>query len=225
VITHGGPPSAFTQTFIGGAAHYPIAAFAERGYAVLRPNIRGSTGYGKDFRYANYGDWGGNDFQDVMKGVDDLVAQGIADPDRLGVMGWSYGGYMTSWTVTQTHRFKAASIGAPITDLASLNGIADMSTFVPDYFGGEAWEKTELYIERSPLYQVKGVSTPVLLQHGGADTVCPLSQSKEFYDALLKRGVPVRLTVYPRSGHGPSESKFVLHIMQENLAWFEEHLR
>lgn len=225
VITHGGPPSSFTQTFIGGAGHYPIAAFAERGYAVLRPNIRGSTGYGKDFRYANYEDWGGGDFQDMMKGVDQLIAQGIADPDRLGVMGWSYGGYMTSWTITQTHRFKAASIGAPITDLASLSGIADMSTFVPDYFGGEAWEKTDLYIQRSPLYQVKGIATPVLLQHGGADTVCPLSQSKEFYDALLKRGVPVRLTVYPRSGHGPSESKFVLQIMEENLAWFEDHLR
>lgn len=225
VITHGGPPSSFTQTFIAGASHYPIAAFAAHGYAVLRPNIRGSTGYGKDFRYANYGDWGGRDFQDMMSGVDYLVARGIADPERLGVMGWSYGGYMTSWTVTQTKRFKAASIGAPITDLASLNGTADMATFVPDYFGGEAWEKPELYIQRSPLYQVKGVSTPVLLQHGAADTVCPLSQSQEFYDALVKRGVTVRMTVYPRSGHSVRESKFVLHIMQENLAWFEQHVR
>lgn len=225
VITHGGPPMAFAQTFIGSVSHYPIAVFAERGYAVLRPNIRGSTGYGKDFRYKNYDDWGGKDFEDMMSGVDHLVADGIADPERLGVMGWSYGGYMTAWTVTQTKRFKAASIGAPITDLASLNGIADMSTFVPDYFGGEAWEKTELYIQRSPLYQVKGVSTPVLLQHGAADTVCPLSQSKEFYDALVKRRVPVRLTVYPRSGHGITESKLVRHIAEENLEWFDQHLR
>jgi dipeptidyl aminopeptidase/acylaminoacyl peptidase len=225
VITHGGPPSAFTQTFIGSPAHYPIAAFAERGYAVLRPNIRGSTGYGKDFRYANYADWGGQDFQDMMSGVDYLIDKGIGDPERLGVMGWSYGGYMTAWTVTQTKRFRAASIGAPITDLASLNGIADMTTFVPDYFHGEAWEKPEPYIQRSPLYQVKGVSTPVLLQHGAADTVCPLPQSKEFYDALVKMGVEVRMTIYPRSGHIVRESKFVLHIMQENLDWFDQHLR
>jgi dipeptidyl aminopeptidase/acylaminoacyl peptidase len=225
VIMHGGPPSSFTQTFIANASPYPTSAFAERGYAVLRPNIRGSTGYGKDFRYANYGDWGGKDFEDMMDGVDYLVAQGIADPERLGVMGWSYGGYMTAWTVTQTRRFKAASIGAPITDLASLNGTADMATFVPDYFGGEAWEKPQLYLQRSPLYQVNGVSTPVLLQHGELDTICPLSQSREFYDALIKRGVAVRMTIYPRSGHGVREPKFVRQIMQENLDWFEQHLR
>lgn len=224
VITHGGPPMAFTQTFIGSSSTYPIAAFAERGYAVLRPNIRGSTGYGRDFRYANYGDWGGKDFADMMAGVDYLIQKGIADPERLGVMGWSYGGFMTAWTITQTKRFKAASIGAPITDLASLNGTADMATFVPDYFGGEAWEKPEVYMRRSPLFQVAAVSTPVLLQHGADDTVCPLSQSQEFYDALVKRGVTARMVVYPSSGHGIREPKFIRHIMEENLEWFERYL-
>ncbi len=224
VLSHGGPPMAFTQTFIGNASSYPIAAFAERGYAVLRSNVRGSTGYGKQFRYANYGDWGGGDFEDMMAGVDHVVAMGVADPERLGVMGWSYGGFMTAWAITQTRRFKAASIGAPVTDLVSLNGTADMATFVPDYFGGESWEKPDPYIKHSPIFQVKGVTTPTLMQHGIIDTVVPLSQGQEFYNALLRQGVTVRMVVYPRSGHGITESKFLLHVMQENLAWFEKYL-
>ncbi len=224
VISHGGPPMAFTQTFIGSASPYPIAAFAERGYAVLRSNVRGSTGYGKQFRYANYGDWGGGDFRDMMAGVHHVIGMGLAGPDRLGIMGWSYGGFMTAWAITQTHQFKAASIGAPVTDLASLNGTADMATFVPDYFGGESWEKPYVYIRHSPVFQAKGVTTPVLMQHGTLDTVVPLAQGQEFYNALVRQGVEVRMVLYPRSGHGLRESRFVLQSMQENLAWFEKHL-
>ena len=224
VISHGGPPMAFTQTFIGSPGSYPIAAFAERGYAVLRSNVRGSTGYGKAFRYANYGDWGGGDFRDMMAGVDHVIALGVADPERLGIMGWSYGGFMTAWAITQTHRFKAASIGAPVTDLVSLNGTADMATFVPDYFGGESWEKLDAYIRHSPVFQAKGVTTPALMQHGTLDTVVPLSQGQEFYNALVRQGVEVRMLLYPRSGHGLRESKFVLQSMQENLAWFDKYL-
>ena len=143
-------------------------------------DIRGSTGYGKDFRYKNYDDWGGKDFEDMMSGVDHLVADGIADPERLGVMGWSYGGYMTAWTVTQTKRFKAASIGAPITDLASLNGIADMSAFVPDYFGGEAWEKTELYIQRSPLPGEGRFDAGTASARGGPSRFVPFLRARSF---------------------------------------------
>ena len=139
-LSHGGPPGNFSQSFIAMAGHYPIAAFSARGYAVLRSNVRGSTGYGKRFRYANYLDWGGGDFHDMMAGVDKVIQMGVADPDRLGVAGWSYGGYMTSWAITQTHRFKAASIGAPVTDLAAMDGTADMWTFVPDYMHAESWE-------------------------------------------------------------------------------------
>ncbi len=112
LVIHGGPMGAFMQTYDGTATYYPIAAFASRGYAVLRANVRGSSGYGKKFRFANYGDWGGGDYKDLMSGVDHVIDLGVADPDRLGVMGWSYGGYMTSWIITQTHRFKAASVGA-----------------------------------------------------------------------------------------------------------------
>ncbi|MGA8595540.1 MAG: S9 family peptidase [Bryobacteraceae bacterium] len=224
VISHGGPPSNFSQDFIALPSHYPIAAFASRGYAVLRSNVRGSTGYGKRFRYANYSDWGGGDFHDMMAGVDKVIEMGVADPARLGIAGWSYGGYMTSWAITQTHRFKAASIGAPVTDLASMNGTADMWTFTPDYMHAESWENPEVYIKHSPVYNAKGVTTPALIQQGSDDTVVPLGQGEEYYNALQAQGVPVRMVVYPRSGHSPRESKIVRNIMQENLAWFDKYL-
>ena len=136
VIVHGGPTGVFVRSFTGVPTVYPVAIFAARGYAVLRCNVRGSSGYGRAFRYANYRDWGGADYRDIMSGVDALVARGIADPERLGVMGWSYGGYMTSWIVTQTRRFKAASVGAGVTNLMSFTGTADIPSFIPDYFGG-----------------------------------------------------------------------------------------
>lgn len=224
VISHGGPPDGFSQVFIASPAHYPIAAFAARGYAVLRSNVRGSTGYGKRFRYANYEDWGFGDFQDMMAGVDKVIEMGVADPGRLGIAGWSYGGYMTSWAITQTHRFKAASIGAPVTDLASMNGTADMWTFTPDYMHAESWENPEIYIKHSPVYNAKGVTTPALIQQGHDDSVVPLGQGEEFYNALQAQGVPVRMVVYPRSNHTPRESKIVRNIMQENLDWFDKYL-
>src|SRR6185295_16584631 len=114
LVIHGGPTGVFVRTFTGGPTVYPVSVFAGRGYAVLRCNVRGSSGYGRDFRHANYRDWGGGDYRDIMAGVDALVARGIADPARMGVMGWSYGGYMTSWIITQTKRFKAASVGAGV---------------------------------------------------------------------------------------------------------------
>jgi dipeptidyl aminopeptidase/acylaminoacyl peptidase len=224
VISHGGPPSNFSQSFIASPSHYPIAAFSSRGYVILCSNVRGSTGYGKQFRYANYDDWGGGDFQDMMAGVDKVIEMGIADQQRLGIAGWSYGGYMTSWAITQTHRFQAASIGAPVTDLTSMNGTADMWTFVPDYMHAESWEKPEIYIKRSPVYNAKGVTTPALLQHGSDDTVVPIGQSEEYYNALQAQGAPVKMIVYPRSGHGPTETKIVRRIMQDNLKWFQMYL-
>src|SRR5205807_6959998 len=112
MVIHAGPTGVFVQRFIANRQLYPTAAFAAQGYAVLRANPRGSSGYGKKFRYANYKDWGGGDYQDLMAGVDKVMAMGVADPERLGVMGWSYGGYMTSSSITQTKRFKAAPAGA-----------------------------------------------------------------------------------------------------------------
>ena len=221
IVIHGGPTGVFTRSFIGTASPYPVAAFAAQGYAVLRCNVRGSGGYGRKFRYANMGDWGGGDYKDIMTGVDHVVAMGVADPDRLGVMGWSYGGYMTSWIVTQTRRFKAASCGAGVSNLMSFTGTSDIPSFIPDYFGGEYWDNFDAWRSHSAMFNVKGVTTPTLIQHGEADERVPVSQSYEFYNALKRQGVTTKLTVYPRQPHGFEEPKMTLDAARANLAWFD----
>ena len=221
---HGGPTGVFQQTFIGGRGVYPLATFAARGYAILRPNPRGSSGYGTEFRRANLRDWGFGDYQDLMAGVDRVIEMGVADPDRLGVMGWSYGGFMTTWIVTQTPRFKAASAGAPVTNLMSFNGTADIPAFVPDYFGGQFWEVLDLYQKHSPIFNVKNVTTPTMIQQGDADVRVPISQGYEFYNALKVKGVPTRMLVLPRQPHGPTEPKMQLAAMNANLEWFEKYI-
>ena len=221
---HGGPAGVFTQTFVAARGIYPLASFSAQGYAVLRPNPRGSSGYGKTFRHANRKDWGGGDYRDLMAGVDEVIGRGIADPERLGVMGWSYGGFMTSWTITQTKRFKAASVGAGVTNLMSFNGTADIPSFVPDYFGAESWENLELYRAHSAMFQVKGVTTPTLILHGEVDLRVPVSQGYEFYNALKRQKVPVKMVTYPRQPHGINEPKFVLDIGERLLEWFNRYL-
>ena len=221
---HGGPTGVFQQTFIGGRGVYPLATFAARGYAILRSNPRGSSGYGTEFRRANMKDWGGADYQDLMSGVDKVIEMGVADPDKLGVMGWSYGGFMTTWIVTQTKRFKAASAGAPVTNLMSFNGTADIPAFVPDYFGGQFWEAMDLYQKHSPIFNVKGVTTPTMIQQGDADVRVPISQGYEFYNALKVQGVPTRMLVLPRQPHGPNEPKMQLAAMKANLEWFDKYI-
>lgn len=221
---HGGPTGVFQQTFIGGRGVYPLATFASRGYAILRPNPRGSSGYGTDFRRANMRDWGGADYQDLMSGVDKVIEMGVGDPNRLGVMGWSYGGYMTTWIVTQTKRFKVASAGAPVTNLMSFNGTADIPAFVPDYFGGQFWEALDAYQKHSPIFNVKGVTTPTMIEHGEADVRVPISQGYEFYNALKVQGVPTRMIVLPRQPHGPNEPKMQLAVMNANLEWFDKYI-
>jgi dipeptidyl aminopeptidase/acylaminoacyl peptidase len=222
---HGGPTGVFSETFIGRGSVYPVAVFASRGYAVLRPNPRGSTGYGKDFRFANYNDWGGKDYEDDQTGVDHVIAMGLADPDRLAIMGWSYGGYMTSWTITQTQRFKAAAVGAGVTDLWSFTGTADIPGFLPDYFGGEPWQQFENFRKHSPITFVKNVTTPTLVLHGEADDRVPTSQGYEYYHALKTRGVTTKMVVYPRQPHGFQEPKFVLDVAQRHLDWVEKYVR
>jgi dipeptidyl aminopeptidase/acylaminoacyl peptidase len=235
LIIHGGPAGVFTRTFIGspvsstsGTRHatstYPIAAFAAKGFAVLRCNVRGSSGYGKEFRHANVNDWGGGDFKDLMAGVDEVVSRGIADPDRLGVMGWSYGGYMTTWVIGHTGRFKAASIGAAVTDLISFAGTSDIHSFLPSYFGGEPWDRAVKYREHSPIAHIKEVKTPTLIQHGEDDERVPIGQGYELYDALKRRTCPVEMVVYPRAHHAIQEPKLLLDAMKRNLEWFEKHL-
>ena len=224
VIVHGGPAGVFVQSYIAGRGVYPVAAFAAEGFAVLRPNPRGSSGYGKKFRYANYKDWGGGDYRDIMTGVDHVLAMGVADPERLGVMGWSYGGFMTSWIITQTKRFKAASVGAGVTNLLSFTGTADIPGFIPDYFGTEFWDNLDAYRNHSAMFHVKGASTTTLIQHGERDLRVPLSQGQELYNALKRQSVNVRMVVYPREPHGLQEPRHVLRAAKDNLDWFRKHV-
>ncbi|MGH9338895.1 MAG: S9 family peptidase [Acidobacteriota bacterium] len=225
VVLHGGPMGWFDEHFLGSPGIYPLATFAARGYAILRPNIRGSGGYGKNFRFANLNDWGGKDYEDLMAGVDHVISMGIADPDRLAVMGWSYGGYMTSWVITQTRRFKAAVVGAGVTNLWSCAGSMDIQGFLPDYFSGEPWDNLDTYLKHSPMYYVKGVTTPTLILHGELDRRVPVSQGYELYNALRRQGVRTKMVVYPRMTHGPSEPQTRLDIMHRHLDWVESHLR
>jgi dipeptidyl aminopeptidase/acylaminoacyl peptidase len=222
---HGGPAGVFQQTCIaanGGV--YPIATLTEQGYAVLRPNPRGSSGYGAEFRMANRKDWGGMDYQDIMSGVDQVIKMGVADETRMGVMGWSYGGFMSSWIVGHTDRFKVASIGAPVVDLAHQNLTDDIEGFLPSYFKSDPWNDWTLYDTHSPLRFVQNVKTPVLLQHGEADLRVPFSNSVMFYNALRRRDVPVRLLALPRQPHGPQEPRMVLKTMQTNVEWMNQYL-
>jgi dipeptidyl aminopeptidase/acylaminoacyl peptidase len=221
---HGGPAGAFNETFIGASGLYPIAAFAAHGWAVLRANPRGSTNYGLPFRAANVNDWGGGDFGDLMSGVDSVIQMGVADSNRLAVMGWSYGGYMTNWVITQTNRFKCAAAGAGLSNLISMWGTNDIPSTLDDYFDGTWYEQPDRYIKMSPLAHVGNVTTPELILHGEADIRVPTSQGYEMYHALKRKGVPAEMVVYPRTPHGPQEPKFVLDIMQRHIAWVAKYL-
>jgi dipeptidyl aminopeptidase/acylaminoacyl peptidase len=224
VMVHGGPTGVFVRSYTGAPSPYSVAGFATHGFAVLRGNVRGSGGYGREFRYANYKDWGGGDYQDILSGVDALIAKGVADPDRLGIMGWSYGGYMTSWVITQTKRFKAASVGAGVTNLMSFTGTADIPSFIPDYFGGEYWDTFDTWRARSAMFNVKGVTTPTLIQHGESDRRVPISQGYELYNALKRQGVTTKMVVYPRQPHGIQEPKLMRDAMTRNLEWFDRYV-
>jgi dipeptidyl aminopeptidase/acylaminoacyl peptidase len=222
---HGGPAGVFVRSFIANRGTYPIAAFAAQGWAVLRCNIRGSSGYGAKFRHANLKDWGGKDYQDLMAGVDHVIALGVADPNRLGVCGWSYGGYMTSWIITQTKRFKAASIGAPVTNLMSFTGTADIPSFIPDYFGAEFWDNPAIYRAHSAMFNIKGAATPTMIQQGEQDVRVPIQQGYELYNALKRQGTTVKMVAYPRQPHGLQEPRLLLDAAGRNIEWFMTHLK
>jgi dipeptidyl aminopeptidase/acylaminoacyl peptidase len=225
LIIHGGPAGVYTQSFIGNRSPYPMAVYAAEGYAMLRANPRGSSGYGHKFRHANYKDWGGMDYQDLMTGVDHVIAMGVADPERMGVMGWSYGGFMTSWVITQTRRFKAASIGAPVTNLMSFTGTTDIPSFVPDYFGAEFWDNLDAYRQHSAMFNVKNASTPAIILHGERDARVHFAQGMEMYNALKRQGVLVKMIAYPRQPHGLQEPRLVLDAARRNVEWFAQYVK
>lgn len=221
---HGGPAGAFSQGFTGAPGIYMIQTFAQEGYAVLRPNPRGSTGYGRDFRYANVADWGYGDMDDLMAGVDHLIDMGVADPDRLLLMGWSYGGYMTSFAVTRTDRFKAASMGAGLPNLISMVTTTDIQEYLAAHMGTEFWEDFDAYERHSAIYRIANVTTPTQVIHGAVDQRVPFTQGQEFYRALQRRGVDTEMLILPRTPHGPQEPKLLMEVTPRILTWFQRHL-
>lgn len=220
---HGGPAGVFSQTFTGSVGAYQTQTLAQRGYAILRPNPRGSTGYGKDFRYANIRDWGYGDYQDIMAGVDQAIDRGVADPERLFVMGWSYGGYLTSYVVTRTERFRAASMGAGLPNLVSMVHTTDIQDYLVAHMGAELWDDYAVYEKHSAMYRLAKITTPTQIIHGAEDLRVPFDQGRELYIGLQRRGVPTEMVVYPRTPHGPREPKFVMDVTPRILTWFAKH--
>ncbi|HEY8713300.1 MAG TPA: S9 family peptidase [Thermoanaerobaculia bacterium] len=238
-FVHGGPASHFDQAFLGYLAYiYPVQIFAADGYAVLRPNPRGTGGYGEKFRAANRDDWGGMDWIDINAGIDKVIADGIADPGRLGLMGWSYGGFMTAWAAGHSDRFKAISIGAPVVDLLSFHGTSDIRDFIPNYFPPPASTEApileemkhaplslDLLREHSPLWHLRPTKTPILIQQGEADERVPLSQGTMLYRMLDELGANVTMVTYPRSQHTPREPKLRLDVGRRNIEFMEKWVK
>jgi dipeptidyl aminopeptidase/acylaminoacyl peptidase len=222
VLAHGGPVGRWEADF-----HYwgrVGQLLASHGYAVLYPNVRGSTGYGQRFSDLSRGDLGGGDFKDLMAGVDYLIAQGIADPDRLGIGGWSYGGEMSAWAITQTQRFKAAVVGAPVINQLSELGTEEDPSGDIDFFG-VPYEHLDLLQRISPITYIKNAKTPTLILHGTEDTDNPIGQSKELFAALKYYGVECEFAIYPREPHGFREEKHNVDRMQRILRWYDSHLK
>lgn len=223
LVIHGGPMGFFDETFLGTPSVYPLAAFAQEGFFILRPNPRGSSGYGKAFRTDNIHDLGGRDFVDLISGIDILIQQGVVDEKRLGVMGWSYGGFLTAWAITQTSRFKAASMGAGYANQLSMAGTMDLDFFISTYLGSYT-DARKLYEERSPINYISNVTTPCLIQHGSHDKRVPISQAYEFHHALKQAGKEVTFIIYPGMEHRITDSNMQLEAMERNLAWFKKYV-
>ena len=219
---HGGPHGAYGNNF-----DFEMQLFAARGYAVLYTNPRGSTGYGEDFLWATWGGgWGIKDYEDVMAGVDYVLAHYPTDPKRLGVTGYSYGGFMTDWTITQTSRFAAAIAGAGISNWVSDYGTADIPRTKESEFFGAPWEAKgyELLWRQSPIHYAANVSTPTLFVHGEADLRVPIEQAEQMYTALKKRKVPARMVRYPDSYHGGWSAWNSVHRYWQELQWWDRWL-
>jgi dipeptidyl aminopeptidase/acylaminoacyl peptidase len=198
---------------------------AAKGYAVLSPNYRGSSGYGDKFMTDLIGRENDIEVEDILTGVDAMVERGIADPDRLGVIGWSNGGYLTNCLITKTDRFKAASSGAGILDMVIQWGTEDTPGHVVNYMQGLPWANPEAYEKASPLYILDKVRTPTLIHQGGNDARVPPAHSRALYRALrhyLK--VPTELVIYPGEGHSPTTYQHRKAKMEWDLAWFEKYL-
>lgn len=222
VQPHGGPADVWEAGWLGSWTSW-AQVLAARGYVVLLPNPRGSAGQGTAFARGVKGGWGDNDYQDVVDGVDMLVARRIADPARLGIGGWSYGGFLSAWAVTHDTRFKAAIVGAGVTDLSTLS----LATDTPDWFSGY-YQPSPANLDKldaaSPLRRVDRATAPVLVLHGQEDRRVPTTQGLAFYRGLRVQGKQASLVTYPREPHWISEPAHQLDVQRRVLAWFDDHL-
>lgn len=221
---HGGPTAAAMPAFpLAGAAAW-IPLLIEQGIAVFMPNYRGSNGYGVTFAEANVGDLGGMDLQDVLSGIDHCVDHGLANAERLGVGGWSYGGYLTAWAITQTDRFAAAVAGAAITNWYSFHGGTNIPGFDGQFIGSAPDELDGPYAGTSPLFATKHVHTPTLFVHGEQDPCCPVGQAYEMTRALRLRGTHAECAIYPREPHGFIEKAHRKDMVERSVGWFQKYL-
>ena len=228
VVIHGGPTGVSRPIPYASAGQYPIDVWVGKGALVLEPNYRGSAGYGEKFRSLNVRNLGVGDAWDVLSGVDNLVKEGLADSTRVGVMGWSQGGYISAFLATHDPaRFKAISVGAGISNWMTYYVNTDITPFTRQYLKGTPWDDPEIYAKTSPMTYIKGARTPTLIQHGATDQRVPLPDAYELYRGLQDMHVPSKLIVYrgfEGIGHGPSRPKSSRAVMQHNLDWFGQYL-
>lgn len=220
LAVHGGPAGAWDASF-RGIDH----VYTGLGWAVLEPNVRGSSSYGDALLRGNMRDIGGGDYQDLMAGVDKLIADGIADPDHLAITGWSYGGILGGWTLTQTTRFKAASLGAMVADWSSEYAMGFNHDVRLWYIGGTPWDSADAYRRQSAYTHIASVTTPTLLLHGERDTTDTIGQSMIYYQGLKDRGVPTRFIRFPREPHGFREPHHQRIRDMEQMAWLMKYAR
>ena len=227
VLIHGGPSSAEVPEWPAsfGMPRAIIAALSSRGYYVLMPNPRGSYGQGEEFTRANVKDFGAGDLRDILAGVDAAIKKYPVDPARLGVTGWSYGGYMTMWTVTQTNRFRGAVAGAGVGNWQSYYGQNLIDQWMIPFFGASVYDDPAVYEKSSPIHYIKKVKTPTLVIVGERDAECPSSQSYEFWHALKTLGVPTQLIVYPGEGHLFIKPANQADRMDQTVGWFDKYLK
>jgi|CXWL01.1.fsa_nt_gi dipeptidyl aminopeptidase/acylaminoacyl peptidase len=217
---HGGPASQFSTAF-----SFEWQFFAAQGYAVVAGNPRGSTGYGRDFSYALFAKWGEPDFDDVMSLVDHAVSAGVADPDRLGVGGWSYGGILTNYVISKTQRFKAATSGASISNIIAGYG-TDHYQYEYEVELGLPWKNAEAYLKlSSPFMRADQIKTPTLFLCGEADMNVPLLNTEQMYQAVRRQGVPTELVIYPGQNHGIRTPSYQKDRYERYLKWYDTYLR
>ena len=225
VVIHGGPAWAsfpiFSDCF---NEKYPIEQFIEKGFIVLEPNYRGSSGYGNEFLKSNYKKLGIAYYDDVIAGVDKLVDKGIADKDRVGVMGWSNGGYISAFCSTFSDRFKAISVGGGISDWSAFYVNTDIPHFIRMYLGNNPWNDPEIYAETSPITYIKSACTPTLIQHGEKDARIPTTNAYKLYQGLKDMEVDTELVIFKGMAYSPDQPGINVAIMKQNLMWFSHYI-